>query len=74
MKCPNCSKKRGLGQYGFHWGNVPKTGRAAKNGLCVKCDREVNGSLTLPDWMSVGKWCRAFVRAMKESRSAGADK
>lgn len=42
MKCTRClelAKRKHFHQVRM----VPLTGRAAKNGLCCKCDREVNG-------------------------------
>ncbi len=73
-KCPKCEEKRGLGQWKFHWGNVPKSGPAAEAGLCTKCYREKFGPISPSGWSRVIKWCRAFVRAKKESSSAAGDK
>lgn len=73
QQCPRCVEES-KSKFSYLIRHIPKTGRAAKNGLCTKCDREINGPLTLPDWLNVGKWCRAFARALKNSKSAGADK
>ncbi len=59
-RCVDESKRR----FGYIIRHIPKTGRAAKNKLCTKCDRQVHGAMSVADWSEVGKWCRARIRAL----------